>query len=156
MRDVNSPLSKTVISIRCLFEACYIRSMALEPLTGMSTRYLPGEGVKRGRRLKLTTSPPYVDRFSRQFVILDMSRRYGPSLPTTGIALVFTYIYRVYSSVTVDWILLIQNSHVTDPCEYCSILPVPWTVMSLLANQNTVRCIHQVCMISLVLRQDHA
>jgi hypothetical protein len=49
--------------------------MALEliqPLTEMSTKNLPG-GVKGGRRIRLTTSPPYVSRLYRENVGASMS-----------------------------------------------------------------------------------
>jgi hypothetical protein len=52
------------------------------PLTEMSTRDLPG-GVKCGRPLRLTPSPPSMSLLPRRCAILDVSQTYGPPRPFT-------------------------------------------------------------------------
>jgi hypothetical protein len=64
------------------------RTMALgttQPLTEISTRNLP-EGIKGGRRVRLSILPPSVSPLPIRCGSIDVSQPYGPSQPVIRIA----------------------------------------------------------------------
>jgi hypothetical protein len=86
--------------------------------------------VERGRCERLTTSPQYVSRLSRQREIPNISQRYRPPRPVAGIALFFFY-FTLHSKY--EEVLLIKRRHSVLMLKKCKAIAVtrPWSPKGL-------------------------
>jgi hypothetical protein len=101
--------SEIRISMLLFFLSCLILAAELWPtgLLSLEQKWVPEDtsGVKRGRHVSLIASPLSMSLLFRYCGILDVSQRYRPQRPVTGIALLsiftFYFIFR--------WEMNIQN-----------------------------------------------
>jgi hypothetical protein len=88
---INSNPDEVIRFFFSLYLICRTIALGLtQPLTEIRTRNLPEVGGVKGlRRVRLTTSPPSLCRFSKKkkkYKLLDASQHHESSRPVTGIA----------------------------------------------------------------------
>jgi hypothetical protein len=98
-------------------------------------------GIKGGRRVRLTTSSPSVNRFSIKCGSIDISQPYGPRRPVTGIALLQYYYYDL-PFCTVKTLAEVSRGEVdwsgTIPGSYASAKLIHGTGFSIVISETFV------------------
>jgi hypothetical protein len=74
-------------------------------------------GLKRGWRIRITASPPFVNRLSRKYRILDISQPYRTPWPVTEIALLFAFTFLACKDIKIVWILIYVHSVTSCKCQ---------------------------------------
>jgi hypothetical protein len=98
--------------------------------------------VERGRRVRLTNSPPYVNRLSRQCGIIHISQPFRPPRSVMGIALLFSC-----SSETSVYFQRITRRYIPEQSSYncrCSDDVLHMYATTLVTQTEVDRCLPSI------------